>query len=89
MSILLNSNLTNFKNMFLIKTHVVTGTGKYNIALPAVSGYKIIAAANGDWNANNVQPNGVAMQGNTPIVLFPSAISGGIRINALYIKMSY
>lgn len=86
---ILNSNLTNFKNMFLIKTHVVTGTGKYNIPLPAVSGYKIIAAANGDWNANNVQPNGVAMQGNTPIVLFPSAISGGIRINALYIKMSY
>lgn len=85
----LNSNLTNFKNMFLIKTHVVTGTGKYNIPLPAVSGYKIIAAANGDWNANDVQPNGVAMQGNTPIVLFPSAISGGIRINALYIKMSY
>lgn len=50
------------------------------------SGYRLLSAINGDWNAQAVRVTGVARQYDTDIVFFEKAVTGSMRIDLLWVK---
>lgn len=50
------------------------------------TGYRLLSAINGDWNAQSVRVTGVARQYDTDIVFFEKAVTGSMRIDLLWVR---
>ena len=76
------------RNMF-VTTFVKNPNGNNYMYAPEKPGYRVLSAINGDWGAWNGWMRGVARQGNIDVVLLNEYRSGNIRIDAIYMKVSW
>ena len=76
------------RNMF-VTTFVKNPNGNNYMYAPEKPGYRVLSAINGDWGAWNGWVRGVARQGNIDVVLLNEYRSGKIRIDAIYMKVSW
>lgn len=76
------------RNMF-VTTFVKNPNGNNYMYAPEKPGYRVLSAINGDWGAWNGWVRGVARQGNIDVVLLNEYRSGNIRIDAIYMKVSW
>lgn len=76
------------KNMF-VTTFVRNPNGNNYLYAPQKSGYRVLAATNGDFDAWNGWVRGVARQGATDVILLNAYRSGVIRIDAIYMKVGW
>lgn len=76
------------KNMF-VTTFVLNPNGNNYLYAPKKSGYRVLAATNGDLNAWNGWVRGIARQGVTDVIFLNASRSGAIRIDAIYMKVGW
>ena len=70
-------------------TVVMTGQGTNYLSIDNVQGSVLISAINGDWNAAQYIPLGLAFQIDHYVFFFQNVIPSGvsIRINMLWVKL--
>lgn len=73
----------------IVDTFVKNPNGRNYVYAPVKSGYTVMAAINGDYNAWSGYVTGISRQGVTEIIWLSSNRSGNIRVNVIYIKTAW
>lgn len=73
----------------IVDTFIKNPNGSNYVYAPVKSGYTVMAAMNGDYNAWSGYVTGISRQGVTEIIWLSSNRSGNIRVNVIYIKTAW
>ena len=77
------------KSKYKFVTYIPSFSGQtYTLITPPASGYRPAAAENGDWDSNQFKITSVCWQGskNAAVIWFDRAMSGGARIDILWVN---
>lgn len=81
----MNSNLTDIQGKFIYEGRVVT-INNSNFFYISKSGYSLIHASNGNWDASNMLVKGIARQVNTDIIFLENAHNGSFQFTLLWVR---
>lgn len=81
----MNSNLTDTQEKFVYEARIVNPNNS-NLFYVSKSGYSLINASNGNWDAAHNLIKGIARQGSTDIIFFENAQESQIQLTLLWAR---
>lgn len=81
----LNGNINNIKEKFVYEGRIIQ-VNNSNFCYVLKTGYSLIHASNGNWDAANILVKGIAHQGSTDIIFLENTHNGKIQFTLLWAR---